>query len=89
MRVKYYLRIRMEDIDNGDNGSVEDDGEYPTNYNLEQLDIVKTVGTGENESVIEEITVLSFFYCRHICPSVPVSAQTFLKTFCPENFILP
>ena len=52
MRVKYYLRIRMEDINNGDNGRVEDDGVYPTNFNLEQLDIVKTVGTGEWEYIL-------------------------------------
>ena len=78
----------MED-NNSDNDSVQDIGDNKSDFYLEQLDSVKTVGTGKEiawDSIQSQITKskieMILFHCRHICPSVPVSAQTFLPIFC-------
>ena len=73
----------------GDTGSMDKTGddkseETHIDYSIEQLKLLKTVGTGDDvECITDYIDNPNAF--RHICPSMPVSSQTFLQVFCSEN----
>ena len=66
--------VIMENI--SDNGEDED----PKSFAMEQFDMVKTVGTGE-ELLINYVKQIVF---RHICQSMHVSTQYYLQAHLPE-----
>ena len=81
----YYMRIRMEDIDNSDNVSDQDDDVNQSDFDLEQFDIVKTVGTGEGvactrKSNSNEIYFIAGTFARVcLCLHKPSSKHFALK----------
>ena len=68
-----------------ENSSDDRDHEVENSFAMEQFDMVKTVGTGEELLV----NCINNIISRHICQSMHVSTQTFLKIFRSENIILP
>ena len=68
-----------------ENSSDDKDHEVEDSFAMEQFDMVKTVGTGEELLVNSINNIIS----RHICQSMHVSTQTFIQIFCSENIILP
>ena len=57
-----------------ENSSDTRDNEVENSFDMEQFDMVKTVGTGE-ELLINYVKQIVF---RHICQSMHVSTQTFI-----------
>ena len=57
-----------------ENSNDDKDHEVEDSFAMEQFDMVKTVGTGE-ELLVNRINNIIF---RHICQSMHVSTQTFI-----------
>ena len=72
----------MEDCYGEEDAVVDGDKNY---YDIEQFDILKTVGKGEGVDKTGDSHVCFYFVCRSFCPCLPLSAPTFLSIFCPEN----
>ena len=67
-----------------ENSSDDRDHEVEDSFAMDQFDMVKTVGTGDELLV----NCINSIICRHICQSMHVSTQTFLGILCSENIIL-
>ena len=63
-----------------ENRSDVKDHEVENSYAMEQFDMVKTVGTGEELLM----SCVSIILCRHICQSMLVSIQYYYQAHLPK-----
>jgi hypothetical protein len=54
-------------------------------YDIDQFDILKFVGKGEEFDKTGDSHVCLYFTCRSFCPCLSLSAPAFLSIFCPED----